>query len=118
MFQLQKTTTFRRTIKVKMPTDKLDVMREQSFVATFETLKHDELKELLDKARRGDDDFDAGTILDRVLLIVEGIGDADGQPYPEDVALEIVKANIVVSRATADEFWNVVNGPGKARRGN
>lgn len=98
--KLTQTSTFKRTVKVTLPTDKTDVYRTESLVARYNLLDDDEQKSL--------EGLNVREQLDKVLTAVEGVGDDEGNAYPPDEALSLCKRHPIVSLALLHAYNEAV----------
>lgn len=100
--KIARETTFPRTVHALLPTDKLDVYHDETFTARFRLLTSDEASAL------GTEEQTVVSQLDRVLVSVDGVGDLDGNPYPADEALQIIKQNAITALATLHAYNKAV----------
>lgn len=121
MLKLDDVTYFRRTVAVQQPRgDKPNQTEAQHFTAKFRILDMEDLEELTRK-NRAEDESDLSRIrecLDKVLEGVEGVGDAKGEAFEADKALELVKRVSHVAIAAHQEYWKGVNEMGGIKRKN
>ena len=107
--RIEETTTFKKTVKVMVPDPtKPDVTRPHSFVAEFQTMTREDLEAFVAAGKS------VSELLDKILLSVEGIEDADGNKMDPDRALELVKRNTLTSVACRDVFWEATQGARKS----
>lgn len=107
--RLIETNRFKKTVKVMVPDpNKPDVTRPHSFVAEFETMTREELEQFVAAGKS------VSELLDKILVSVEGIEDANGEKMDAAAALELVKRNVLTSVACRDVFWESTQGARKS----
>ena len=104
MFKLKKVDTFKTRVNVNRATDNPEKPEAGSFIAEFRSLSRSQLSDLRESVSSDAD------IVDHVLVDVEGVGDADGEP----MAFELVKAaildDIALSAAVVRAYLTAVAG--------
>lgn len=108
--RLLETNRFKKTIKVMVPDagGKPDVTRPHQFVAEFETMTREDLEAFVASGKT------VSELLDKILISVDGIEDADGGKMDPDAALALVKRNALTSVACRDAFWEATQGARKS----
>lgn len=107
--RINETNRIKKTIHVNVPDPgKVDVVRKHSFVAEFETMTREELEDFVAANKA------VSALLDKILISVEGIEDAEGKAMEPDKALELVKRNALTSIALRDAFWEATQGARKS----
>jgi len=100
MFKVQKNSIFKRQVTVITPTD--DGETKGTFTARFKRIPHSQIEAAMSSA-----DVDADlTLLDKVLVGVEGIADEDGNPLPDnDDTISLIKEDSCARTATVSEYF-------------
>jgi len=104
MFKLSSNTTFKREITVVIPTD--EGSSKGTFTATFKRLPQSRIDTLVD------DQSDEGgdrQLLDEILVAVDGIADANGDPMPSDEkTLDMVKDDACARVALVTDYFHAI----------
>lgn len=104
MFKLSKNTTFKRPVTVVTPTD--DGETKGTFTARFKRLPQSRVDEIL--SGYADDESDT-SLLDEILVGVEGIADEHGNPLPDnDETLAAVKDDSCARVALVAEYFKAI----------
>lgn len=103
MFKFVRTDTFASPVYVSLPTNDPEKRQEGKFIASFRLLEKDATSQLLNQL--GTNEITDNDVLDRVLVGISGIGDADGNALPADEQLKIVRGNFGMSQAVAMAFF-------------
>lgn len=106
MFKIAQAQTFEERVEVLIPTGNGQYAKG-SFMATFELISDDELKEL---------PTDQATAR-RIVRSVREVGDANGEELPPDQALEAVLSNTCAVTAMVSTYVNATRVK-NLRRGN
>lgn len=103
MYRINKERTFTRDVTVIFPDPNQEGKDSKgTFKATFKLLSQSELNEIYDL---GDVDF-----LREVLKRVSGIGDENGNPLPDEEAIEAVLDDSCAVSAMVGEYFEHVKG--------
>lgn len=105
MLKLQKARTLTTAVDVRFPLGD-NSYETQSFKATFRFASESEMKEHFKELKQ--DETDA-TVLDKVLVGVEGVGDENGEALDTAVALQMVKDDPFCARAALAKYFELVN---------
>ncbi len=104
MFKLSSNATFKRQITVVTPTD--DGETKGTFTAKFKRLPQSRIDQILSSYT--DDESDA-SLLDEILVSVEGIADEDGNPMlSDDTTLSKVKDDSCARVALVAEYFKAI----------
>jgi len=85
MLKLSKTTTITLPVSIRLPTDDAGTSNEGTLKVRYHLLPQQAVAEMVDAASMTDRD-----VIDRILVEVIGLGDADGQPISGAEALDVV----------------------------
>ena len=104
MFKLSTNATFKRPITVITPTDEGET--KGTFTAQFKRLPQSRIDQVL--GGYADDESDA-SLLDEILVSVEGIADETGNPMPsDDTTLAAVKDDSCARVAMVAEYFKAI----------
>jgi len=104
MFKLASNTTFKREVTVVIPTD--DGTSKGTFTATFKRLPQSRIDALVSD---GEEDGGDRALLNEILVAVDGIADANGDPMPsDDKTLDMVKDDACARVAMVSEYFHII----------
>lgn len=98
MLKFVKTETFKAEVFVSLITADPHKTNDGSFIATYKFFDREAFLALTQE------ELSDGDFLRRVLVSVAGLGDAEGNEFPPDVAMETVIGNLQMAKAAWDSF--------------
>ncbi len=108
MFKLSTNATFKRKVTVFTPTD--DGETKGTFTAQFKRLPQSRINQILSgRAYEDSDDETDVSLLDEILISVDGISDDQGQPLPcDDSLLTAIKDDSCARVALVASYFKAI----------